>query len=93
MNEFNRILDVANAMLSVREPQAGTGPRPSKVPKRFNAESFMLTDTLPKRQDETEVACMRSSFMEPLMQSLSVLQTDCHYSRRFTSYQPYPPTS
>ena len=48
VKEFNRILDVANAMLSVREPLAGPGPRPSKVPKRSNAESVVLTDTLPE---------------------------------------------
>ena len=83
MNEFNSILDVANAMLSAREPQIGPGPRPSKVPKWFNDESVMLTDALPKQQDETEVARMRSSFYGAIDAVIFSL-TDIFYQEEFS---------
>ncbi len=62
MSEFNRILDEANTIPSVRGAYSGTAPRPAKVPKRFNDGSFMLTDGLPQRQDETGEARMSKSF-------------------------------
>ena len=62
VNEFNRILDEASAIPSVRDPHTGSEPRPSKVPKRFNDNNVMLIDSLPGRSDETEVARMRRSF-------------------------------
>ena len=62
VNEFNRILDEASAIPSVRDPHTGSEPRPSKVPKWFNDNNVMLTDSLPGRSDETEVARMRRSF-------------------------------
>ena len=61
VNEFIRILGEANAFPSVREPRTGPGPRPSKVPRRFNDKSVMLTDSLPERLDETEPTLMQRS--------------------------------